>query len=50
MIGTFSFHLIYCRLTEDVYQTAKVLLLLNAGEGKEVKGYNLAEILKLNKM
>lgn len=35
------------RLTEDVYQTAKVakvLLLLNAGKGSELKGKNLAEI------
>ncbi|CAG9827018.1 unnamed protein product [Diabrotica balteata] len=40
-------HLEFYRLTEDVYQTAKVakvLLLLNAGKGSELKGKNLKEI------
>lgn len=34
-------------MTEDVYQTAKVakvLLLLNAGKGSELKGKSLAEV------
>lgn len=37
----------YCRLSEDLYQTAKVakiLLLLNAGKGKEFKGKSLEEV------
>jgi hypothetical protein len=40
----FSYQLIYCRLTKDVYHTTKVLLLLNAGKEKDVKGKNLADI------
>lgn len=37
----------YCRLSEDLYQTAKVakvLLLLNAGKGKEFKGKSLKDV------
>lgn len=36
-----------CRLSEDLYQTAKVakvLLLLNAGKGKEFKGKSLKDV------
>lgn len=41
-------HREFYRLTEDVYQTAKVakvLLLLNAGKGSELKGKNLSDIV-----
>lgn len=37
----------FYRLTDDVYQTAKVakvLLLLNAGKGAELKGKHLEDI------
>ncbi|KAF5278779.1 hypothetical protein FQA39_LY18355 [Lamprigera yunnana] len=40
-------HLEFYSLSEDVYQTAKVakvLLLLNAGKEKELKGKNLEDI------
>ena len=40
-------YFLFIRLTEDLYQTAKVakvLLLLNAGKGHEFKGKSLSQI------